>query len=64
MVQVVLTPTMLFLSILGGFRAPHTLIFLRRRMLSFFRRGGLLWVLESTEVPRTTDTTQTISGFG
>jgi hypothetical protein len=29
-----------------------------------FRRGGLLWVLESTEVPRTTDTTQTISGFG
>jgi hypothetical protein len=29
-----------------------------------FRRGGLLWVLESTEVPRTTDTTQTNSGFG
>ena len=29
-----------------------------------FRRGGLLWVLESTKVPRTTDTTQTDSGFG
>ncbi len=27
-------------------------------------RPRLLWVLESTEVPRTTDTTQTISGFG
>ena len=26
---------MLFLSILGGFRAPHTLIFLRRQMLTF-----------------------------
>ena len=64
MVQVVLTPTMLFLSILGGFRAPHTLIFLRRQMLNISRRGGLLWVLESTEVPRTTDTTQTNSGFG
>jgi len=40
MVQVVLTPTMLFLSILGGFRAPHTLIFLRRQMLSFSAVGG------------------------
>ena len=40
MVQVVLTPTMLFLSILGGFRAPHTLIFLRRQMLTFLAVGG------------------------
>ena len=40
MVQVVLTPTMLSLLILGGFRAPHTLIFLRRQMLSFSAVGG------------------------
>jgi hypothetical protein len=40
MVQVVLTPTMLFLLILGGFRAPHTLICLRRQMLSFSAVGG------------------------